>query len=357
VFQTANGVGGTATVLLYSNWLNLLLGAATARPGSGFATTQDFLAETALLAQARNPKAIIVAPPRRWAPPDGVAATLLAHTANVPWLQPAPLSSLEQHVTSKLTLPASTPTSERFSRRVVRKFGVIDALINQIGAIQANDQHFSLAVMALQSSAWHGMTRRAQLAQIRPLIKFLQQQQKGVTIAVANRVVLGGLKGTLPVLIDNRLHYPVKVRIGLRWKQPPGGGLKVSKLTKLITVPANGQEPVRIRIEAAQVGSTTLTVRLLSPDGRPLAVKVANVTVQATEFGNVAMIVLASVLGVFVIGSAIRGARRRDLPPPGDSGDPEPPDPDAAHGSQNEAETDTVFSEHSELGTAGTSGL
>src|SRR5262249_30099395 len=145
VFETENGVGGTASVLLYSGWLNSLLGGATARPGSGFATTQDFLAETALLAQARHPKAIIVAPPRRWAPPDGVAATLLAHTANVPWLQPAPLSSLAQHVTSKLTLPASTPNSERFSRRVVRKFGVVDGLINQIRAIQANDQHFSLA--------------------------------------------------------------------------------------------------------------------------------------------------------------------------------------------------------------------
>ena len=52
VVQTPNGVGGTAKLLLYSGQLSAQLGAATNAPGSGFAAAQDFLAETALLAQA-----------------------------------------------------------------------------------------------------------------------------------------------------------------------------------------------------------------------------------------------------------------------------------------------------------------
>ncbi len=154
----------------------------------------------------------------------------------------------------------------------------------------------------------------------------------------------------MPVLIDNRLDYPVNVRVALRWKQPPGGGLKVSppggagataNVSGVITVPAKGQEPVRIRVEAAQTGSTLLSVRLLTQKFAPVPANGADqtVTVQATQFGNVAMIILAAVLGLFVIASAIRGARRRDPPPPGDSGAAGPPDPDAAQGSAIQART------------------
>lgn len=358
-FVTDTEVGGTAHVLLYSDFLAKVLGAATTRPGSAFAAGQDYLAATALLAQSRSPGSIIVAPPRRWDPPGNLAQTVLASTARAPWLKPAGLSSLEQHVTSRLALPARTQNPARFGRAVVHQFAIINSLINQISAIQATDQHFYLASTALESSAWHSLSRRAQLAQISPLTKYMRQQQQGISLVVATRVTLGGLKGNVPVLIDNRLDYPVTVRLGLRWQQPPGGGLKVFPPASTVTVPARGQEPVKIRVEASQVGSTTLTVRLLNPGRQPLPTSsaVASVTVQATQFGNVAMIVLASVLGVFVVASAIRGARRREPPPPGDSGGAGPPDPDDERASQEGPQPDTVIPERSELGTAGTSGL
>jgi Family of unknown function (DUF6049) len=371
-FVTATNAGGTARVLLYSDFLAKVLGAATSRPGSAFAAAQDSLAATALLAQSGTSGAIIVAPPRRWNPPDGLAQTVLSDTARAPWLQATPLAALEQaaleqHVTSRARL-ASTLKPQRFSWKVVHQFGVIDSLIKQISAIQATDQHFYLASTALQSSAWHNRSRAAQLAQISPLTKYMRQQQQGISLVVATRVTLGGLKGNVPVLIDNRLDYPVTVRLGLHWQQPPGGGLKVfppagagatANVSGVITVPANGQEPVKIRVEAAQTGSTTLTVRLLNPSRQPLPTSssVASVTVQATQFGNVAMIILASVLGVFVIASAIRGARRREPPAPDDTGGSGQLDPDAERASQEGPETDTVVPERSEQGTAGSSGL
>ena len=227
-FQTENGVGGTARVLLYSGELNSLLGAATNASGSGFAAAQDYLAETALLAQSRTSGPIIVTPPRRWAPPAGLAADLLARTAQAPWLNPTQLQSLDQHPNRNLTLPSAIPSAERFSRKVVRQFAVVDGLISQISAIQATNQGFYLTSIALESSAWHGLPQKTQRAHISPLVAYLHAQQGGVSVRVTSRVILGGLKGIVPVLIDNRLDYPVKVRVALRWKQPPGGGLKVS---------------------------------------------------------------------------------------------------------------------------------
>lgn len=357
-FVTNTDVGGTAHVLLYSEFLAKVLGAATSRPGSAFAAAQEYLAGTALLAQSGTLGSIIVAPPRRWSPPGGLAQTVLSDTGRAPWLKPATLSALEQQVTKRGTLPNRTPSPQRFSRAVVHQFRVIDGLIGQISAI-ATDQHFYLTATALQSSAWHSLSRSTQLAQISPLARYMRQQQQGISLVVATRVTLGGLKGNVPVLIDNRLDYPVTVRLGLRWQQPPGGGLKVSPPQSTITVPARGQEPVKIRVEASQVGSTTLTVRLLDPGGQPLPTSsaVASVTVQATQFGNIAMIILAAVLGVFVIASAIRGARRREPPGPEDTGGGGPPAPDAERAGEEGPQPDTVIPERSELGTAGTSGL
>ena len=69
------------------------------------------------------------------------------------------------------------------------------------------------------------------------------------------------------------------------------------------------------------------------------------------------MIILAAALGLFVIGSGIRAARRGRASPPDSTGESGQLNEDAEPTSQDAAGTDTVVPEHSELGTAGTSGL
>jgi hypothetical protein len=79
--------------------------------------------------------------------------------------------------------------------------------------------------------------------------------------------------------------------------------------------------------------------------------------VQATEFGNLALIILAAALGLFVIGSGVRAARRGHPAPPDGSGGPGQLDEQGELGTaQSATGTDTVVPEHSGLGTAGTSG-
>ncbi len=357
-FLPENAVGSYIRVLLYSQSLSTLLGSATnaAGPTSAFAVSQQYLAETALLAQQDPASPIVVAPPQRWQPPAGLAATVLHDTATAPWLKPTTVASVEVHATSKdLTLPDNAKAGS-FSRPVIRKLTAIDAAIRQLNKIHVTDD-FSLALAALESSAWRTLPRGEQLAQLSPLLKDLVGQEAGVKLAAAKRVTLGGLKGNVQVSIDNTLNYPVRVQIQPQIQQPPGGGFQaVQEPSGVITVPPDGQQPVTIHVVATQVGATQITLRLLNPDGQPLPnSSPVRVEVQATQFGNIAMIILASVLGLFVLGSAIRGARRsQPAPSPDNSGETGHPDEDAAHGSQDAAGTDTVIPERTEPGTAGT---
>jgi hypothetical protein len=358
-FLIENGVGSFIRVLLYSQSLSTLLGSATSAPGptSAFAVSQQFLAETALLAQQDPASPIVVAPPQRWQPPAGLAATVLHDTATAPWLRPTTVATVEAHPTSNdLTLPSGPGKAGSFGRPIIRKLTAIDAAIRQLNKIHMSDD-FSLALAALESSAWRTLPRSQQLAQLSPLLKYLVGQEAGVKLAAAKRVTMGGLKGNVQVSIDNTLAYPVRVQIQPQIQQPPGGGFQaVQEPSGIITVPPDGQQPVTIHVVATQVGATQITLRLLNPDGQPLPnSSPVRVEVQATQFGNIAMIILASVLGLFVLGSAIRGARRsQPAPSPDNSGESGHPDEDAAHGSQDAAGTDTVIPERTEPGTAGT---
>jgi hypothetical protein len=361
---TDNHEGGWDHVLLYSDALNQLLGRSAKGPGSTFAASQDFLAETALMAQQDPASPIVVAPPQRWQPASGLPADVLSDTVRAPWLSPVTLASLEGHTSG--TLPLSSDSGRHaFSRTIIRRLASITGQINElteiISAAEAQSLYQSRA--ALESSARHGTSRprtRQLLGLSSPLLTYLTSQERGISLVLSQRVTLGGLKGDVPVGIDSSLNYPVQVKLQWTFAAPPdGGSLHVTqKPAGTITVPARGEVPVKIHVAAGQVGSTTITVWLVSPGGQHLTGSQSSVvTVQATEFGNLAMIILAAALGLFVIGSGIRAARRGRASPPDSPGQSGHLDEDAERTSQDAAGTDTVVPEHSELGTAGTSGL
>ena len=85
-------------VLLADSTITSVLGSATSAPGSSFAVSQRFLAETAMIA-AEDPglaRSVVVAPPREWAPSAALASQLLSEseTASAPWLAPDTLAAL-----------------------------------------------------------------------------------------------------------------------------------------------------------------------------------------------------------------------------------------------------------------------
>ena len=101
---------------------------------------------------------------------------------------------------------------------------------------------------------------------------------------------------------------------------------------------------------ASRVGSTTVSLSLLTPGGRPLPGRPVTMTIRATHFGTLALVILAAALGVFMITSAGRAIRR------GSSG-PRRADPPSSGGLGAErpvqaGEADSVVADHADQGTS-----
>ncbi len=185
--------------------------------------------------------------------------------------------------------------------------------------------------------------------------KRIAQEQQAVRIIAEKRITLGGLKGSVPVSIDNHLSYPIRVELQLQYSQ--ASGIKIAPDPQgLITVPPHQTQTIRLRVQATGVGSTIVTMLLATKGGYPVSVPL-RMTIQATQVGTLGMIIFAAALGIFLIASAARAVRRGR---PG-AGVTVPAGDGPAHdrgvtGSAEPAEADTVKAERAELRPVGKPG-
>jgi hypothetical protein len=369
VLRAPNGSCRTScymNILLASKSLTRLLGPGSTGE-SAFATSQQFLAETALLTQENHGQPIVVSPPQRWAPAPHLAEYLLAVTGSASWLSPVSLASL----TAAKNLPTLTqselpqgPSSAKLNRSEIRVLKRVDDKIAQLDVLRAApDLANYLAVAAAESSAWHGKSK-APLDALRALEQRIRQQlSHGVQIEAEQRFTLGGLKGSVPVSIDNTLSYPVKVRLWIG--SDPSSGLKIAlspgpvvKGNGLITIPPRNVVTVHLRVQAAHVGATAVTLRLENNNQQALPNNPAlRMTIQATQVGVLGVIIFAVALGIFLIATAARAARRgRPAAATEQATEPVSASEQADDGPARLPEPDTVMAERTELGATGTPG-
>jgi hypothetical protein len=349
VLRTLDGGGSYMNVLLSDDSLASLLGSAGSGPGAAFTTAQQFLAETALLAHLNPAAPIIVAPPQRWQPPADLAQAVLSDTASAPWLTPVTLTSLTgaAHIPS-VAPPASTDASG-LSPLEQDQFGVLDAGVARQQALRAEpDPNLYLAVSTVESSAYSGRFKTAALGMAELVASRMAEQEQRVHIIAENRITLGGTRGSVPVSIDNRLPFPVRVSLQLSYSQADGMRVSASPPGPS-TVPAAtadgtpGTETVRLRITAAQTGSTTITMTLLNQANQPLATPPVRTTVQTTQVGLLGMTIFGAALGVFLLASAARAIRRgRPRAAQDEALGPAPREDDEPGQSTEEAGPDTV---------------
>jgi Family of unknown function (DUF6049) len=361
VVRVANGTGLAGsndymTVMLANASLTSLL--AVRHSGSAFSTAQDFLAQTALAAQQKD-SPIIVAPPRRWDPPTGLAADLLAETASAPWLSPVSLTSL----TAGQRIPTVeesrlVKSSASISRQELGKLTRLDTKKNQLEAIAAKpDTSLSLAVATVESSAWQGRSTRTALRMLAFVKHVIGRQEHEVQILAEPRVTMGGLKGSVPVSIDNRLSYPVKVKLDVHSQS---AGVKITAVPgPVVTIAAHSALTVKLHVQATQVGSTTITMSLDNKYSQPLLLpaEVESMTVEATQVGVLGVIICAAALGIFLIAYTARAVRRGR--PAGGADHAVDQGLAADQGSDHSAqppEPDTVMAERTGHGTAGAPG-
>jgi hypothetical protein len=331
---TPDGVGPPLNVLLYDDTITSILGNPAANsPSASAATTfsveQEYLAQTAMIAaeQPNLARSIVVAPPRRWDPPAGLATGLLSETVAAPWLRTVSLGQLAasaSHPAGQVPRQAPAASSNAQlgqsllaqARQLDQQARLLESL--QEGPDAAYVSQLNNAVAAVESSAWRGSAGAAGAALARQAQAYLQAQARRVTISVAPRVTLGGLTGSVPVAVSNKLDFPV--RVGLQAVQR--GRLTVHEPHRSVTVPAEQQEIIKLQVSATAVGSNTLQISLVTANGLTLPAR-ASIIVQATHYGDLALIIIAAALGVLLLTSAARtfrrrpGARRPGGPPSG----------------------------------------
>ncbi len=353
-------------LLLANDSLTRLLGTGGSTADSAFATAQEFLAATAVLAKQHPGQPIVVAPPQRWAPAPGLAADLLAVTGSASWLSPASLTSL----TSAKNIPVRTLPSEGRHRmlngteaRVLRRADGALAKLELLRARPDSDDY--LPLFAAESSAWQG-TPNVALGALRALDQRIRRQlTQGVQIESEQRFTLGGLKGSVPVSIDNTLNYAVAVRLRLHVEPSPNSGIAITvspggavSRTGLVTIQPHNVVTVRLRVQAAHVGATAVTLSLEDGKGNALLGSSAQrMTLQATQVGVLGVIIFAVALGIFLIATAARAARRGSRTPAAEQAtDPGRAAEHADDGPAAPPEPDTVMAERTELGAAGAPG-
>jgi Family of unknown function (DUF6049) len=364
VTTTPDGLGSQLNVLLADDGIEQILadapgslpGLGTASPAAAaFTREQWFLAETAMIAAEapRTARAVVVAPPRRWDPSAALASALLNETAGTPWLRPASLASLATtaHPTGQVSrqgprqlLVSRDELQASLLRQVQRVEGQIGLLTSIL--VHPGPRYLSTAMAAVESTAWSETPagRRTAKQLLHGISAYVAAQQRQVSIVDPLRVTLGGKSGEVPVSIEN--HLKQAIRVQLRVGTSPGR-ITIEKFTGLVTVAAGEQRTIKIPVRAAEAGTSVLTLWLTTPAGQPLPRSTARLTVEATHFGTMAIVIIGIALAVFVITAAARAIRRGMRSPAGNGGageaggapDPGPTGPDPAY---TGPEADTV---------------
>jgi hypothetical protein len=338
------GIGEPLHALLADHQISALLGrhAASTKPGDIFDTSQQYVAETAMIASEvpniRRP--IMIAPPRRWDPSKELATNLLEDTVSAPWLQPSTVGQM-------ITLPAEhvyppstqSPSAAELPAKLLRDVSRLDHRIELLQSIRVNpDPRLNRAVFAIESSAWRGKDGKNARALLEQMSDYVKSQLHGVTIrggggrSNAYRVTFGGKNAQVPLSIHSDLPYRVKVALHVK-----ADHATVTGIPPFIEVPPRGYAPaVKLKVHVnADHGSIRLSL-VAPPKSRlpdhPLPAPAQVILVHPTDFGTLALVLFAAVLALFVIASAARAIKHGRPGPPEQAddlgGSTQPPAPD-----------------------------
>jgi len=325
--RTADGL--TMTALLADHVLTGVLAAGDAStgtlpPGTQFAVSQRFLAETAMIAAEApdSDRSIVVAPPQDWSPPTALASQLLNETTSTPWLAPTALGSLARAVDSERGLSRRPPPDSEDSPGELSGsyLSAVGAVSTELGAYtdllyQPSSSYvdgLEQALTATESSAWRGPGAAQGLALAGKLSNFMSGEEGRITIIAAQQVPMGGSSGLVPVSIENGSRHAVQVRLKATVVDVPDGTsqLTIGNFQHLVKVQPQQVALVKLPVSSAPIGPTAIRLSLTTPHGKPLSLRPASLTVQSTRYGRAILFLIGAAIGVLVLTSVFRGVRR-----------------------------------------------
>ena len=329
VTSVRTGDGLTMTALLADHVLTGVLAAGDTStgalpPGTQFAVSQRFLAETAMIAAEApdSDRSVVVAPPEDWSPPAALAGQLLNETTSTPWLAPATLGSLARAADTERGLSRQQPPASKDSPGELSGsyLSAVGAVSTELGAYtdllyQASTSYvdgLQQALTATESSAWRGPGAAQGLNLADKLSNFMSGEEGRITIIAAQQVPMGGSSGLVPVSIENGSRHAVQVRLKASVVDLPDGTsqLTIGNFQHLVKVQPQQVALVKLPVSSAPIGSTAIRLSLTTAHGKPLASPSASLTVQSTRYGRAILFLIGAAIGVLVLTSVFRGVRR-----------------------------------------------
>jgi len=315
---TRDGRGFDA--VLVDHRLSAAVDAAAADPSLGPLTTQRVLSEL-LMIQAElpsDPRSVVIAPDRRWAPAASLANALLSGTGKVPWIQPVTVAQVaDSPVDDKVErpqvdYPAQARASElprSYLRSTLPLKSRLGAFANILPSGDTQPRQFDDGRLRLLSSAWR--TDPAGAVEARDHLDTALKKTMGrvhIQTQANSLVTLTGNTGTVPITVSNDLDTTATVTV-VASADPHLEVRRGSRVTKVI--PPHTKLPVDVRVTALARGVATLNVALYTPPpGSRLYTPPVQLRVRSTAYGLEALLITGGATVVLLVGAGVRLVRR-----------------------------------------------
>ncbi len=273
---------------------------------------QRFLAQTLLITVElpAQPRLVVVAPPRRWAPDPAYANDLLDSTVRAGWIRPVTLDrALQWEVPDLEREPVSeTPPDDQLPDTYVDQAsrGRVDTIT--FGAILTEPvpviPAFQSAFYSSVSTAWRVNLDGGQSLLDTASSRLLEQREKVRIVSRGGTITSN--TGSLPITVANDLDQAVVA--GLDVQSTDGLRLQVSAPDR-VRVPAGGRVSVNADVQASTSGNLTATAQLTTPRGAPYSAPVT-VDVRVRAYGQVALIVFGGAAALLILAALVRVTRR-----------------------------------------------
>jgi hypothetical protein len=275
------------------------------------------LAETAMIAAERpsDPRSVVVALPRDWAPSAAWARAMLTLDHVAPWLVPTDLTDLTANPgdapARRLGPYPQAAQQAEVSQRQLRPVAQTFTRLQRFGQILTSPEaylpSFTAALRRAQSAAWRAHPADGQVYADKVAAALLFETHK-VRILPRGQVTLSSRTGGIPLAVRNGLTQDVRVTVQLT--SVPAFRLDAQP-SEVQTLRAGSTASVEVPASATADGRIQVVARLTTPAGDPFGGAVA-FDLRATGYGEVARLVagvLVVLLGLAVIVRVVRRIR------------------------------------------------
>jgi hypothetical protein len=305
---------GTVTALLADHVLTGLLAHATDNP---VVAAQRFLAETAMIT-AELPsggagRVLLIAPPRRWDPPQEFLDRLVAGTSQAKWMTGTALSGLRTTAPAEVERKGVRYPSAQLAHELSAPY--LAALHNQHSRISIFAAvlmkpaqivpDLDRGLLRLESTWWRDLEEGR-------VNRYYREQshvadQLGSIHVQPGSFTFGSHSGQIPLTISNGVNQEVVVVLRLEPRQPR---LRLEAITKPIHIGAGRKQQVFVSASAVAGGVVVVDATLHTLGGAALPPGPVAISIRITQYGTVALFITGGAAGVLFLAALVRLFRR-----------------------------------------------